>query len=103
MAKYNKFIVTFSFSDDDVRASFIELLEDNNFETEPDQSTFSLDAREDLSIFDFRRIIRDWIKEIHFFEEDDIIVIYYSDDASTIVRNMYEYNEQTGSLSRVVD
>lgn len=103
MAKYNKFIVTFSFSDDDVRDSFIELLEDNNFETEPDQSTFSLDAREGLSISAFRRIIREWINVIQVFEEDDVIVIYYSDDTNTIVRSMYEYNEQTGSLTRVFE
>ena len=103
MAKYNKFIVTFSFSDDDVRDGFIELLEDNNFETEPDQSTFSLDAREKLSVPTLRRIIREWINEIRFFEEDDIIVIYYPDDTGTIIRNMYEYTEQTGSLTLVFE
>ena len=71
-----KRIITYTFEDDETRASFTELLLGLGFEEQPDQSTYAQKDRNPQHLDELKDVITDWSHDENL-SEDDSIQIYF--------------------------
>lgn len=77
MAHYKQ-IITYNFSVNETRNSFMELLDSLGFREMPDQSTWALPFSSKLSTANVEKEIKDWSKGKDVFIEDDDFVHLFS-------------------------
>lgn len=72
-----KAIVTYNFTDNDTRDSFVMLLESLGFTNHPDQSTYALKQRSSFSHLSIKDKIIAWSSTCRV-RKDDSVQIYYA-------------------------
>lgn len=71
-----KAIVTYSFSDSDVRREFEDFLIEHGLENEPDQTTYALPNAADLSVKSLLSELADIFNDFDF-EPSEHVTVYY--------------------------
>lgn len=75
---YYKHILTYNFSEDDTRSSFMELVEGLGYIEAEDQSTYVLPSSKSLKAQDVADAIVDWSKEKDIkITKDDFVQLFY--------------------------
>lgn len=75
---YYKHILTYNFSEDDTRASFMELVEGLGYMEAEDQSTYVLPSSKSLKAKDVADAIVDWSKEKDIkISKEDFVQLFY--------------------------
>lgn len=75
---YYKHILTYNFSEDDTRASFMELVEGLGYIEAEDQSTYVLPYSKSLKAKDIADAIEDWSKEKDIkITKDGFVQLFY--------------------------
>ena len=96
-----KRIITYTFEDDETRASFTELLLGLGFEEQPDQSTYAQKDRNPQHLDELKDVITDWSHEENL-SEDDSIQIYFlvriSEKQMLIDRHDMNYNDRHSDI-----
>ena len=73
-----KQLITYSFSNDETRESFEEMIEDMGFEKQEDQSTYTLRARSDVSVREMKNEIVNWSECAEsYIDVEDRVDLYY--------------------------
>lgn len=96
-----KRIITYTFEDDETRASFTELLLGLGFEEQPDQSTYAQKDRNPQHLDELKDVITDWSHDENL-SEDDSIQIYFlvriSEKQMLINRHDMNYNDRHSDI-----
>lgn len=96
-----KRIITYTFEDDETRASFTELLLGLGFEEQPDQSTYAQKDRNPQHLDELKDVITDWSHDENL-SEDDSIQIYFlvriSEKQMLIERHDMNYNDRHSDI-----
>ncbi len=96
-----KRIITYTFEDDETRASFTELLLGLGFEEQPDQSTYAQKDRNPQHLDELKDVITDWSHDENL-SEDDSIQIYFlvriSEKQMLIDRHDMNYNDRHSDI-----
>ena len=75
---YYKHILTYNFSEDDTRASFMELVEGLGYMEAEDQSTYVLPSGEAMTLVDATKAIVDWsTQRVVQISEEDFVQLFY--------------------------
>ena len=75
---YYKHILTYNFSEDDTRASFMELVEGLGYMEAEDQSTYVLPSGEAMTLVDATKAIEDWSTQRDVqISKDDFVQLFY--------------------------
>jgi len=75
---YYKHILTYNFSEDDTRASFMELVEGLGYMEAEDQSTYVLPLGEALTLVNATKAIEDWSAQRDVkISKDDFVQLFY--------------------------
>ena len=75
---YYKHILTYNFSKDDTRASFMELVEGLGYIEAEDQSTYVLPSDKGLTLVDATKAIEDWSTQSDVkISKDDFVQLFY--------------------------
>ena len=97
----DKRIITYTFEDDETRASFTELLLGLGFEEQPDQSTYAQKDRNPQHLDELKDVITDWSHDENL-SEDDSIQIYFlvriSEKQMLIDRHDMNYNDRHSDI-----
>ena len=73
-----KHLITYSFSNDETRESFEEMIEDMGFEKQEDQSTYTLRTRSDVSVREMKNEIVNWSECAEsYINVEDRVDLYY--------------------------
>lgn len=75
---YYKHILTYNFSEDDTRSSFMELVEGLGYIEAEDQSTYVLPSSEALTLTDATKTIEDWStkRDVQISKEDFVQLFF---------------------------
>lgn len=103
---YYKHILTYNFSEDETRASFMELVEGLGYMEAEDQSTYVLPSSKSLKAKDVADAIVDWSKEKDIkITKDDFVQLFYlssltaGDQTVTKMASKFmKYNPTTNGL-----
>ena len=96
-----KQLITYNFSNDETRESFEEMIEDIGFEKQEDQSTYTLQARSDVSVREMKNEIVNWSECAEsYIDVEDRVDLYY-----VTVAELDEFNKAPviDSISFVYD
>lgn len=71
-----KAIITYNFTDDDIRNSFVELLKGLRLINHPDQSTYALKQYTKLTIKTLQECVINWSEEEHMTKGDSVQIYF---------------------------
>jgi hypothetical protein len=103
---YYRHILTYNFSEDDTRASFMELVEGLGYMEAEDQSTYVLPLGEALTLVNATKAIEDWSaqRDVKISKEDFVQLFYLApvqinDKKVTMMASKFmKYNPTTKGL-----
>lgn len=103
---YYKHILTYNFSEDDTRSSFMELVEGLGYRAAEDQSTYVLPYGKALTLDDVTKAIEDWSTQRDLqISEEDFVQLFYLTLVQTIIKKVIgmaskfmKYNPTTKGL-----
>lgn len=96
-----KRIITYTFEDDETRASFTELLLGLGFEEQPDQSTYAQKDRNPQHLDELKDVITDWSHDENLSEDDSIQIFFLvriSEKQMLIDRHDMNYNDRHSDI-----
>lgn len=96
-----KRIITYTFEDDETRASFTELLLGLGFEEQPDQSTYAQKDRNPQHLDELKDVITDWSHDENLCEDDSIQIYFLvriSEKQMLIDRHDMNYNDRHSDI-----
>ena len=103
-----KIVVKYTFSDNDTRASFEDLMSELGFDEGEDQSTYVLRSSSELTHLSLERQIKQWSKDDDLIaSEGDFVRIYYASYRKSLKESrikpyigtsLLKYDENTDGL-----